>query len=535
MVRVIFLLAVASALQLSNGCCPRNPMMNTAVSAHGNTDWHIDTANEFLFGEDMAGAVTAANHCPDSWTRQHLHVGLTNTSHFYFDPSKTTPGDDKSATDGIDQPMLFFYAGHGNPTVWNTLGDNGTQSNCLFGDCRDGTAGLRYYWQCSCEVFAHGPLTCPGGLEYGCPGDFDGSADSAAMRNVYERWGPAISPELRMACGASTLAYCHESQANSIWHNYNLGGDDVADSFINGLSGWGVVPLCITRGGADVTLTPLYDATFTNAANGSGSSYYHIQWGSSFAKQWIPPHIAIPIELPIYELKPLPLPEELKAVRLERSGGDLVSSDVDGFRMRLVPASGAIYLNGQRKPPVSGPALTEERYVEIAKKFLEQRGLGEADLEAPEAVRLMLQSRPVENGSKPSAIRTKGVTLTFHRSVKVGDARVPVVGQGGTIEVGMNTDGSIHRTAKVWRAIGATKRVAKVKTEKDALAEAQQKLGDGANAYEVDRWVFGYKEADGNATQSELRAVYQFAFVPTSREEMVKHAPRIVEIDAQAD
>lgn len=32
------------------GCCPVNPPLNTAITAHGNTDWHIDTAEEFLFG-----------------------------------------------------------------------------------------------------------------------------------------------------------------------------------------------------------------------------------------------------------------------------------------------------------------------------------------------------------------------------------------------------------------------------------------------------------------------------------------------------
>ena len=91
-------------------CCPRNPDKNTAISAHGNDDWHEDTAEEFLYGTDMAGGTTAANHCPDTWTRRHMHVGLTNTNHFYYDENLTSPGDDSDLISGIDQAMLFFYA-----------------------------------------------------------------------------------------------------------------------------------------------------------------------------------------------------------------------------------------------------------------------------------------------------------------------------------------------------------------------------------------------------------------------------------------
>ena len=208
------------------GCCPKNPQLNSAIAAHGNTDWHIDTANEFLFGTDMGGAVTAPNHCPDTWSRRHIHVGLTDTNHFYYDQDLITSGDDTDSTNGIDKAMLFFYAGHGHPEFWNTLGNDATQPYLRLGDCQNDNKGvLRYYWQCSCEVFAHGPRTCAGaGFDYACPGSFDGSPDSIAMRNVYERWGGALSPKLRMACGASTPAYCHESEANRIWNGYNNDG-----------------------------------------------------------------------------------------------------------------------------------------------------------------------------------------------------------------------------------------------------------------------------------------------------------------------
>lgn len=532
-----FLLALAVSF-LAGCCCPRNPLPNTAVAAHGNTDWHIDTANEFLFGTDMGGSTTAANHCPDAWTRRHIHTGLTSTAHFYADPSRATPGDDKDATNGIDTAMLFFYAGHGNPVIWNTLGDNGTQGSCLLGECRNRTAGLRYYWQCSCEVFAHGLETCPSGMLYGCPGSFDGSADSATMRNVYERWGPVLSPELRMACGASTLAYCHETQANAIWDGFNNKGLDVADSFIEGLSGWGVVPLCITTGGPDVTKTPLYDTAFTSAANDSGTSYYHIQWASSFARRRRSPLIALPPRLPVYELRPLKLPEPLATLKLERRGEMLVATETSGtggLTLRVNSRSGAIYLTGPRTPPTAEPRLSESRYVETARRFLGERGLWEASVAEPEGTGMMLQSRPVAKDAKPGVPVQKGVTYIFRRIVKAEGRDVPVLGDGGAIEVGLNPDGSVQRVTKVWREIVGVKRVANVKTYDQALGEAERQLGEGTATYALDAWDFGYKEADGNAAQDEMRAVFRFTFVPKNRETMLQYPPRLVEVPGQVD
>ena len=39
-----------------------DPPLNSVRTAHGNTDWHIDTAHEFLFGTEMDGSASAANH-----------------------------------------------------------------------------------------------------------------------------------------------------------------------------------------------------------------------------------------------------------------------------------------------------------------------------------------------------------------------------------------------------------------------------------------------------------------------------------------
>ena len=116
-------------------CCPKNPRLDSVKTAHGNTDWHIDTAEEFLAGQDMNGTNTAANHCPDTWVKTHMHVGLTNTNIYYYDRSVNAGGKDDDSTNGIDKPMLFFYAGHGEPTEFSTLGNDASLTNMRIGNC----------------------------------------------------------------------------------------------------------------------------------------------------------------------------------------------------------------------------------------------------------------------------------------------------------------------------------------------------------------------------------------------------------------
>ncbi len=532
-----------------------NPPLNSVKTAHGNTDWHIDTAEEFLFGTEMSGAVTAANHVPSSWTRTHMHIGTTNANHFYHDSSKTTPGDDDDATSGIDTTMLFFYAGHGNPTIWNTLGNNSTQSNVLLGDGStwswSDSNRLRYYWQCSCQVFAHGPRTCASSTwDYGCPGDFDGSSDSSSMRNVYERWGPALGNNLRMACGASTSAYCHESQTNRIWDNYNNKGYDVADSFIDGLNWWDVVPLCITMGGADVTKSPLYDTVFTNQPNSSGTSYYHIQYLSNFARKskWPQIVIKIPEFLPVYKMIPMPLPPMLEKVEFIKLNEELRVSDEEiqarGPMYKVNNKSGAVYVVGESKHAL-GVSLKDQEYVEIASKFLAENGWTEEDVfEEPLGVRTMVASTPVEKAANVGPFDPQGqvssqknVRVAFKRIIRVDDLMFDVLGEGGSMVVHMNNDGSILNASKVWRGIvqdGAN--MVKVKGFDEAFEEAQKQL-ENVEMYELKEgdWAFGYKAESGNVEQDQLSAVYQFQFTPIEDDEktLLIAPPVMVEIMAQ--
>jgi hypothetical protein len=540
-ISLLFIIGSLGALSVSAGgcsCCPINPPQDTAISAHGNTDWHIDTAEEFLFGTDMGGTVTAPNHCPDSWTRNHMHVGLSNTNHFYYDSDLTTPGDDTDGTNGIDTAMLFFYAGHGNPVLWNTLGNNASQDKVSIGDCPGGGL-LRYYWQCSCQVFAHGPLNCPGSSHsYSCPGDFDGSADSYSMRNVYERWGPALTKYLRMACGASTSAYCHESQMNSIWNNYLNNSYDVADSFIGGLRGapWSswVVPLCITMGGSDVTATPLYDATFTNQANSSGTSHYHIQYVENFESTPISPVpvLDIPLELPILEVRPLPLPSALTDVKFEIEDDFMVSPEEvaeRGPKVRVNRLSGAVYALGERQLDVEGSVLKEGEYVEHALRFIEENGWIEEYFAEPMGTRFMLATMPVKGEPEDAQQFQKNVIVTLKRQIDVDGVLVNVLGEGGTMAVQMNNDGSVFNASKVWREIVGVKQLTRIKTFEEAYKEALEQI-ENSQAYELDSWTWGYKEAAGNIEQTELRVVFHFWFLPADPEAELDYPPLMIEI-----
>jgi hypothetical protein len=528
--------AIAFVCVLAAACKTRNPPLDSAITAHGNTDWHIDTAEEFLFGTDMNGNPSAANHVPASWSRRHMHTGLNTTADFYHDADLIATGDDVDATSGIDTAMLFFYAGHGSPTSWNTLGNNASQGNMSLADFDDGGL-LRYYWQCSCEVFAHGPRTCPNAsFVYACPGSFDGSADSFDHRNVYERWGPALNDDLRMACGASTDAYCHEDQTNKIWNNYNNNGYDVADSFIDGLNFWGVVPLCITRGGLNVAQTPLYDKSFTNQPNGAGNTFLHIQYLEHFASN-VPVLVVEPPELlPILVVGIPPLPDPIRDIDFKEVEGWLVSpEEIEGRgpTLRVHPTSNAVYLRGDLILGLEEPPLDEQEYMDLALDFLRRQGwLGERTFADPEGVRMMLARTPIEGGAEDEQPLQKNVIVTLRRVIDIQGLPVHVLGEGGVMRVQMNNDGTVLNASIVWRDIVEFGEEVPIKTFDEAVAEALRLVVNAEN-YQLDQWNWGYREEAGNVEQTELRPFFQFTFKTVDPERILEFPPQFIEIPAE--
>ena len=517
-----------------------NPVLNSVKATHGNdeeTDWHRHTANAFLYGTNMEGVPIAANFTPASWTKSHIHTGLRNTAHFYYDRAISSIGDDTDATSGIDTEMMLFYAGHGGPDGFSALGESASPSQMKLGNCAN-SGHLRYYWQCSCEVFAHGPDTCPsGGWAYACPDLFDGSADSPSMRNVYQRWGAAVSGGyLRMACGSSTSAYCWQDNTNQIWDNYSNLGLDVADSFIYGLhnySGSPVVPICLTTGGSDVTQTPLYDATFTSEPN-LGGDYYHIQFMSEFANTPKGTTASYPSgKLPILNVVSFAGIQGSQIPADFEDRGDFYVSKpaaAGGSLSILVhKATGATYYRGKLdRPSLAKEALADTKYVAEAQEWLGLLGWSGEAVSDVRGTRTMISTAPKAGGT--SVLYQKNTVVIFPRVVDAGGTKVPVIGSGGKMIVQLNSDGGLANASKVWRqvSLGVTM---PLKPYATALAEAEATLGNDAGQYHLDSWDWGYKEEAGSIPQKEMRVVVQFRFAAATKGANL--APRTVEIAAQ--
>ena len=513
-----------------------DPPFGSAKAAHGNTDWHIDTANEFLFGKDMGGVSTAANFAPASWTKNHIHVGLTNTAAFYSDKARVASGTDENLANGIDKPMLFFYAGHGNATVWNTLGNNGTQGNTLLGNIT-GKGQLRYYWQCSCEVFAHGPRVCSGSdCDYSEPENFDGSADTVNMRNVFERWGPALGKDLRMACGVSTLAYCHEGNVNKIWNNYNNNGLSVADSFIDGLGSSTVKPLCITRGGSDIGKTPLFDEAFTNRRNSSGDTHLHILYAGG--TQTEPPVLVwkpwlLPLKLYRIDLIPGPDPEPFRKLLLLNNGVEQIRSDQLQGGLASVTRnaeSGALHLKavGRTTSTVPDTSIDARR---IALNFAQQIGWLDKNAGAISSKKLLTSSMPLRGTANDIRNGEKGTLITVLRRLANGRQLVDSDGPGGRIDIIVDPTGKISRASRTWRQATVGSSEIAIKTFDQAQAEAQRRLVNAAG-YRLADWRLVYREESPNVRQPQLQPMFTFDYVAIEKARQLTLPPQHIEVSA---
>ena len=301
---------------------------------------------------------------------------------------------------------------------------------------------------------------------------------------------------------------------------------------------WGVVPLCITLGGADVNATPLVtDAVFTNQPNTAGTTHYHIQYLSNFASEEVPLRIEpLPdMRLPVYRLIPLPLPEELQKIKLAEEGRWMIGKadyQQQPVEVHINRVSGAIYLKGQ-KAPSTKKALTEKEYIEKAQRLLNAYGLSEKEMIGPQGYNVMLDSAPVEEGKGGAEQRVqKSATVRYKRFVDYQGSKISVIGDGGTITVRMNNDGSLRSATKIWRPVADVKALVSVKPYAKALKEAEAQLGNKVR-YKLHDWDWGYKELDGNFEQKQLQVVYQFAFAPKTNEDLIEFPPRLIEIQAQ--
>jgi len=341
--------------------------------------------------------------------------------------------------------------------------------------------------------------------------------------------------------------WCYGDETNAIWDNYNNSHYDVTDSFQYGVrvnnSSSVVVPVCLTKGGTDVTTTPLYDTTFTNQPN-LGGNYFWMQSLTNFQNQAASGSSQVTsysdvTALPVLTVANVSVAPANPSNFVEDSDAYVSQQAVAGrgAQLRIVKATGAQYYQGPYTQQFS--TLSEDHYVSLARNFVASSGWTEADADEPQGTRAMLL-RATADG-KPDSQLQKNVRVSFRRSINWNGQRIPVIGTGGEIAVQLNNDGSVLNASKVWRTVtlGAT---APLKPLSQAQSEARQQL-DNPNGYTLKSWSWGYKEESGNVAQKEMRVAIIFHFVPVMSSApatltlgattTTASAPRTIEIAAQ--
>ena len=537
--------------------CSDPPMSVVSVRGdEGDGDLKFkDVAQAFLDGKNWAGIPYGIYNATDlKLNGQQQHLSITPTTAYYYDPNYKPKipgieGLDNNSPEGIDGSMLFFYVGHGEPTSFDALGGSASPANMLLGNC-EGGGTLRYYWQLSCQVFAHGPNTgpklCPpSGTEadtcYDNPGGASTSPGTSIM-NMFDRWGPALDPRLRMACGASTDAISDVVVIGEMWRNKVKKGYDVADSFINGVWKFGRgVGLCITRGDNDMAATPLVtDLTFTNTANIAGSTRYHIEYSQPFTSQHtlaVSPLFASPYTSTVNVGTASPMPALLPIIAVD-------------------PTTPAVYIKGEQKLDLAfDDPMSEEQYVTQALGYVNSNeDLRESFYAQPEGVHLRLASTPVnrEDRAKEESLQIaqKNVIVAFGRQIElrrlmqnyrpdipgnileVTPDRASVLGPNGGIEVQLNNDGSVRNASKIWRRVVGIKDLVKTKNPEEARKEAEARLGVNCKDMEVGRLAWGYWEAVDKVEQDTLYPYYEFWFGPKKGQTSRDCPPEVIYVSA---
>jgi hypothetical protein len=501
----------------------------------------------------------------------------------FYDSTVTAAGTDTAPGAGFDAAFVVYMGAHGDHSpstgkvrfAIDNLAANQLvyPHNMRLGNLsNDGLT--RYFFLDSCNVFRHGPKYPDDGngscntsrAPYLRPHHFDGgssdplNADPCKRKaNVYENIGPMLGDSMRMACGMTTTGVVNASMPSAFWNRLS-GGKTVADAFLFSFRGYEFnIPMCITTGGSDINKTPLVtDTDFDMASNPSGD-YYHIRWRVAYSDEIRNQRddIAGGDELTGWQqasgtsTEPN-LPEELALVEVEPTVQGPVANfaivDARGPRLhgrsvrlgRTVEAevdqrSGGFRL-WSRRAPVPERWTDDGRvdYVRSARRAVSDWNAGEADIAAGVTVSKLQTQRVPRNPAawNDSEIVNSqdGVVVQFRRRLVVDGRAQDVVGDGGTLEVRLNNDGTFAGMTKTWRKRVRQGQERHVRTKRfsQALSESQARLGAG---WTLKRWRIGYKEDDSSAEQRELRPVYELHYTPPTPEQ----PELIVEVSAEAD
>jgi len=228
---------------------------------------------------------------------------------------------------------------------------------------------------------------------------------------------------------------------------------------------------------------------------------------------------------------PLPGPWEMEEYQIEDEWM-VTPDDVDdrGPRVRINPHSGAMYVAGSAVPIGVRMSLSEEEYIDRAWSYIDEFGWEEAFASDPVGSRMMIAAVSTEQGERQATVQ-KNVIVTFKRLLDVEGTVVPVLGEGGVMEIQMNNDGSLLNASKVWREVVEFDQWSRVKTYEEAVEQALRETGH-AWAYAVDDWAWGYVESAGNEAQEVMELVYWFWLTPNEQGQVRDLAPMMIEVPA---
>lgn len=359
--------------------------------------------------------------------------------------------------EGVNQNVLTFYSGHGDPEDWT-----GSPLDSITSSLGNSGDNLRYLVHSACETFAHGPESCsdPDAKKYGCPGkwhwDVDGDGfvdeDSASMRSVFARWGDALGGDLRMACGASTELSPQNAYAIQTHYNGYNGeqGKYVADSIIAGLVASDAVALCITRGGGAFSESPLVrDDRFTSEANLFPEDFYHIQYSKPFSDPYKPVRQFVDADNVVPGAASLP--SCLPVLHVDEGAQVLYVTGEQNFEDFDVASSEQSALDSAPQQAAIDNAIdaifdqlpneTGEEWIEPYVVPVGEGGNTSEEVPFAYGIHMMLASAPIEVGTPGAVapardaldITQKNVIVTFKRRIGLADLWVSL-GEDGRLE-----------------------------------------------------------------------------------------------------
>lgn len=527
-----------------------NPPPKTMRAAVGNTTGeHDDVLRKFVFPDTVTGFDCNVNSRPCDWSCLWVDG---ERAHYI-------PSGDTDPNHGVDMATVFYLKAHGvqlDKDGINAIGSETTDPSAVGGwqmslgdgDPGNGVGGMRYFLNEACRDLSHGPYTVytgyGGGADWMRPDLFNLTEWQNRLdvpntyMNVYDKWGPGMTRNIRMVCGYSSLSNPDGDAVEYFWEHYYDPNVTISDAWIHKTDNKG---LCIARGSDRYEDTPLAtDYVFTEQANPVGDgAYFHItfigygddvgefegtgRFPVSYAIRTVEPPTLLPT-LKIEtgnDAEPSPNRPVARAVAID-NGRD--------FHHEKVVVSGTRYSEIERNSH-----LTTDAYIEEARSRLSEEGEDVDNYIFEDISVKMVQTVREENGQLTFVEQfQENAQATFRRTIDIDGNRAKLLGRAGQARVLMNNDGSLIRADFTPFSIQVTDETdapegVPVMRYTDAYEEALSTL-DNPQDFHLADWTWGYKLTEDGEADHEMTIFYQFEF---AGEQYAESVSRHVEIRAQ--